>query len=109
MVDRMLRALRRAQEPVPVAEEERRIALPIALPNGETVDALDITDGCARLIITRVPYVDVDGEERYGTSVDTANLSPEYTLRLYRDAEVIVRDIDDRMRAARIEEGGDGE
>lgn len=73
----------------------------VVMIEGQEFRPLDIADGASRLIISRVPVGIVDGETVYGTSVDTTNIDRDYVLRLYRDAEVIVRQIDDAARAVR--------
>lgn len=85
--------------PVPAPEPEPDPkATWVVMIEGQEFRPLDIADGHARLIISRVPLV-VDGETVYGTSVDFTNMDRDFVLRLYRDAEMLVRQIDDAARA----------
>lgn len=71
----------------------------VVMIEGQEFRPLNVADGASRVIISRVPVGVVDGETVYGTSIDTANLDDDFVLRLYRDAEVVVRQIDDAARA----------
>lgn len=81
--------------PRPAPEPPRKYVVDLA--DGRDFNPADVSDSLPRIIITQSPQ-SVAGETVYVTHVDTAFVRDDAVLKLYRLAEPVIHDMDDRAR-----------